>query len=309
MNGRRNLNWPGSALATLLCLTFAQSPASFGQTACKDFFRGNTASPSDVNDPRVAPTRNHFVESDFPSSNQFSGTQDRRFSSWAAMQATSAVGRLGRGDTFEHVLEELRAARRFFQYDWGVGEWRWSESDSWTDFRYARQLRARFFWLQRFRRLLYLNPNYSIGEPVVLSAIRANPQLSPRERRSTVSLVYHTRNGQPLPGGRIELIDGMELTIHHPTGPVARVIFLDSMNRIHQIQSSPTPKRDFALSMRGYFISMPFYRGSAAIGRIAFAALYSRLFHRAISLPASVDSSAMIMSEADFLEFIEPYLN
>ena len=104
------------------------------------------------------------------------------------------------------------------------------------------------------------------------------------------------------------MIDGMELTIHHPEGPVAKVIFEDAMARINQIQFSTTPKRAFALSMRGYFISMPFYRGSAAIGRIAFAALYSHLFHRTISLPASVDTSAMIMSEADFLEFIQPYL-
>lgn len=61
-------------------------------------------------------------------------------------------------------------------------------------------------------------------------------------------------------------------------------------------------KKEFLRAMYGYYNAMPFERGSAAIGRVFFSAMYLKIFHRKIpTLPDGIDLRAMIMKEDDFV--------
>ena len=121
-------------------------------------------------------------------------------------------------------------------------------------------------------------------------------------------MTYTTVTGEKLPSGSLELIDGMDLTIYHPDGPVAKIIFQDALNRVDSLLTGPASKQDFVRAMRAYFIAMPFYRGSAAIGRIAFSALFLHLFQHTIALPASVDTFAITATEDEYENFLAQFL-
>lgn len=58
--------------------------------------------------------------------------------------------------------------------------------------------------------------------------------------------------------------------------------------------------------MRGYFMMMPFYSGSAGIGRVYFTSLAHKMRNGvAISLPPDIDIQALTLSEDNFLRFYE----
>ena len=85
-----------------------------------------------------------------------------------------------------------------------------------------------------------------------------------------------------------------------------RIIMKDVFARIDKLKNKSweEAKLDYAVAMRGFFISTPLYSGTAGIGRIYFSALASRLSGKAVTLPADIDIHAMTLNEADFTNWM-----
>lgn len=63
--------------------------------------------------------------------------------------------------------------------------------------------------------------------------------------------------------------------------------------------------KEFALSAYAYFGSMPYMRGSAAIGRVVYTVLAQKVFKKAIILDPEIDIRVLMRNEADFIAYLE----
>ena len=63
--------------------------------------------------------------------------------------------------------------------------------------------------------------------------------------------------------------------------------------------------REFALSTYAYFGSMPYMRGSAAIGRVVYTVLAQKVFKKAIILDPEIDIRVLMRNEADFIAYLK----
>jgi hypothetical protein len=66
--------------------------------------------------------------------------------------------------------------------------------------------------------------------------------------------------------------------------------------------------REFALSVYAYFGSMPYMRGSAAIGRVVYTVLARKVFKKVIVLDPEIDIRVLMRSEADFVALLRKNL-
>ena len=62
-----------------------------------------------------------------------------------------------------------------------------------------------------------------------------------------------------------------------------------------------TAFNEFALSVYAYFGSMPYMRGSAAIGRVVYTVLAKKIFKKSIVLDPEIDIRVLMRNEADFV--------
>ena len=67
-------------------------------------------------------------------------------------------------------------------------------------------------------------------------------------------------------------------------------------------------KAYLASSIYGYFVSMPFQRGSSAIGRSFWSGVSSFIIGKKIVLPDAVDLHAIVRGQEDFEEWILKFL-
>lgn len=63
--------------------------------------------------------------------------------------------------------------------------------------------------------------------------------------------------------------------------------------------------RELAIAMHGFFVAMPYYRGTAAIGRAVFTALFSHIAQEPISVHPEADIKALIMTNIQYLRELE----
>jgi len=63
--------------------------------------------------------------------------------------------------------------------------------------------------------------------------------------------------------------------------------------------------REFALSAYAFFGSMPYMRGSAAIGRVVYTVLAQKVFKKAIILDPEIDIRVLMRNEADFIAYLK----
>lgn len=89
----------------------------------------------------------------------------------------------------------------------------------------------------------------------------------------------------------------------------AKPAFRNIMKRVNTLATSPWSKSsrtEWAKVMRGFFITMPFYSGTAGIGRVYFSALAAKMKEGStIKLPADIDLYAFTLNEADFVSWCE----
>jgi hypothetical protein len=62
--------------------------------------------------------------------------------------------------------------------------------------------------------------------------------------------------------------------------------------------------REYALSAYAYFGSMPYMRGSAAIGRVVYTVLARKIFKKIIVLDPEIDIRVLMRNEADFISLL-----
>lgn len=65
-----------------------------------------------------------------------------------------------------------------------------------------------------------------------------------------------------------------------------------------------TAFQEFALSLYAYFGSMPYMRGSAAIGRVVYTVLARKIFNKVIVLDPEIDIRVLMRKEADFMTLL-----
>jgi hypothetical protein len=63
--------------------------------------------------------------------------------------------------------------------------------------------------------------------------------------------------------------------------------------------------QEFALSMYAFFGSMPYMRGSAAIGRVVYTVLARKIFHKEIILDPEIDIRVLMRKESDFVDWLK----
>ncbi|MEZ4815393.1 MAG: hypothetical protein R3A80_09355 [Bdellovibrionota bacterium] len=89
----------------------------------------------------------------------------------------------------------------------------------------------------------------------------------------------------------------------------AKPAFRNIMQRVNTLATSPWSKSsraEWVKVMRGFFITMPFYSGTAGIGRVFFSALAAKMKGGGtIKLPADIDLYALTLNEADFASWCE----
>ncbi len=158
-----------------------------------------------------------------------------------------------------------------------------------------------------------------------LTSENPTPKIDLQEESQTWSVAneYKTLNGESIKASILEktlYVEGaVYMTIRHQSyltydfvlqDIFQRLMLLLNENRIVQTTevafsaegNLARKKKEFLRAMYGYYNAMPFERGSAAIGRVFFSAMYSKIFHRKIPIfPDGVDLRAMIMKEDDFV--------
>ncbi len=69
-----------------------------------------------------------------------------------------------------------------------------------------------------------------------------------------------------------------------------------------------TAFKEFALSVYAYFGSMPYMRGSAAIGRVVYTVLAKKIFNKVIVLDPEIDIRVLMRKETEFMALLRKNL-
>ncbi|MGZ6394930.1 MAG: hypothetical protein ACXWQA_12055 [Pseudobdellovibrionaceae bacterium] len=90
--------------------------------------------------------------------------------------------------------------------------------------------------------------------------------------------------------------------------PEIELLMADVYRRIQLALKAPTKKEareNLSHAMYGFFNAMPYYRGSAAIGRIVFTALFSFIEGRPVIIDPECDVKALVQTQFEFLTNIQ----
>ncbi|HEY8271676.1 MAG TPA: hypothetical protein VIG33_12370 [Pseudobdellovibrionaceae bacterium] len=90
--------------------------------------------------------------------------------------------------------------------------------------------------------------------------------------------------------------------------PEIELLMTDVYRRIQLALKAPTKKEareNLSHAMYGFFNAMPYYRGSAAIGRIVFTVLFSSIEERPMIIDPECDVKALVQSQFEFLTNIQ----
>lgn len=273
--------------------------------------------------PSAAVASIRFDPSDFTEAPNWAGRGHPRFPLWAADQANLALAALREsGARLDAIVRDIARERAKLEAE--IRNLPLNHEDV-SEF-------GKFRFNDRGNRDTPLGSfipglGHSIPErlrPLAMAIIEANKDLlagrsfeswldslkSPETMRSSiVGVDYIGIDGHSWPASTLILNENPDLPglliIMHPTGTNARYIYADSLARASALLRGETPAQrgpefEFGLSMNSFFQAMPTYRGSAAIGRVFFAALGAHLFHRKPAIPPDADLKAMYMRPLDY---------
>lgn len=246
-----------------------------------------------------------YSADDFPTSQMWVGKENDRYPIWATNVANTAIALFDQGVSPRDVLEFVRTARMRFQDEIGnrgteehVGEWRFNTPGDYSSYighTYLSEVkRAKDDRTQLARLALFTHPSLTrLGSPTRVTKQGTEYRF--------VRLQYTLLNEKQIGAQMLaNVFENRYLSVIHPAGRNAELIYHDVMERIENLSRFPRRSQFFSI-MYGYYASTPFLRGSAAIGRIFFSALYYSLFREKLNSPQDIDVLALILPKDQFV--------
>ena len=258
--------------------------------------------------------QNTFNTNDFVSSEFWVGGKNDKFSSWAAKIANNAKNQYTRNQSlrFTDLMRFVSNERFHFSNEIESGN---EESHNKAGVSRQNDNRHYYSWIGG----IDVN-NTSSKSRLARLTIKLYPELdghskvtyvdeSKNEGRS-VKIFYTLESGTEILAETIYTWNADNPTVLNPRGAsTSKQILGDVESRINKLLTKTNREdkdlNEFCIAMQGYFIAMPFVRGSASIGRILFSSLYSIIFKSKLKMDPDVDIYSMILNRNNFYEFVK----
>ncbi len=259
-----------------------------------------------------AQARGPFSSSDFGLSGLATRTKTahQEFATWAAQNANKVVELLKENSPILSILKFLGEERRALANRSGLepssdkfGKWR-KDNLPWRTTIHGDELKPREGQVAKTIEHQFEKE----GTP--LFTVEKNEELL-----GSYQNFYVTSDGKKIPATRIEYAykgfkaygkveSRYAYNFFHPTGKNLDLIRNDVLDRLDALATGSVGEAfedEFFRALNGYYQAMPYERGSAAIGRVFFAAFYYVKTGKKLADYREIDVESMIIDPAEFV--------